>query len=219
MTGNIDQLEENSNSAADSHGPVSARSQTGEIIQVHSLHTEKIRIYRDQVEELPADDNTPLYNSRIINTYIEYLEKFYPDIEIDAVLQDSEMTRYEVEDPGHWFTQHQADRLHRTIVTRTGNPKIAREAGRYTVSSTRLGAAKQYALGSIGLASIYLKTGKLAQAMSRGAAIKSKKLGSNKVEIVSHPTPGTREKPYQCQNRIGTLEGVGQAGHQKICRA
>jgi len=171
---------------------------------------EKIRNCGQHSEDLPADIDRPLYSSRIINTYIEYLEKFHPDVDIDAVLRDAEMTRHEVEDPGHWFSQHQADSLHRAIVTRTGNPNIAREAGRFTVSSERVGAAKQYALGSISLASIYMKIGRFAQAMSRGAVMTTKKLSSNKVEIVARPLPGTREKPYQCQNRIGTLEGVGK---------
>jgi PAS domain S-box-containing protein len=189
------------------------RSRAEEVLPTcapYPAHPEGAEICREQIEEVPADNDTPIYNSRIINTYIEYLEKYYPDIDIDALLQDSEMTRHEVEDPGHWFTQRQVDSLHQTIVTRTGNPKIAREAGRYTVSSERVGAAKQYALGSIGLISIYLKIGRLAAAMTRGHAMKARKLGPNKVEIVSSPKPGTREKAHQCQNRIGTLEGVAK---------
>jgi hypothetical protein len=121
-----------------------------------------------------------------------------------------------VEDPGHWFTQRQTDNLHEIIVARTGNPNISREAGRFTVSSERVGAAKQYALGSISLASIYMKTGKLAAAMSRGAVMTTQKLGPNKVEIVARPTPGTIEKPHQCQNRIGTLEGVAKLVTKKF---
>ncbi|UCD82410.1 MAG: response regulator [Desulfobacterales bacterium] len=192
------------------------RHRTGNEMQVHSPHPKTYRLSMEPIEELPLDHTTPLYNSRIINTYIEYLEKFYPGIDIDALLQDSEMTRHEVEDPAHWFTQHQADSLHRTVVARTGNPSIAREAGRYTVSSERVGAAKQYALGSISLASIYMKTGKLAAAMSRGAVLSSRKLGPNKVEIISRPTSGTLEKPYQCENRIGTLEGVAKLVTKKF---
>ncbi len=152
----------------------------------------------------------PLYSSRIINTYIEFLEKFYTGVDVDSVLNRAGITRHEVEDPGHWFTQHQTDRFHESLVAATGNPGIAREAGRYTTSTDRLGAAKQYALGSIGLASIYMKTGKLAVALSRGARMTTRKLRSNKVEIVSRPTAGTVEKPYQCNNRIGTLEGLAK---------
>ena len=211
MAVNTDPLmEEISNSSSCTFSSETNRKGRGDSLQSPCSHPEKISINREQIEELQTDDTSPLYNSRIINTYIEYLEKFYPEIDIDAILQDSGITRHEVEDPGHWFTQLQADRLNRKVVARTGNPNIAREAGRYTVSSERVGAAKQYALGSIGLSSIYMKTGRLAEAMSRGAAIKTRKLRSNKVEIVSRPTPGTREKPYQCQNRIGTLEGVAK---------
>ena len=152
----------------------------------------------------------PLYSSRIINTYIEFLEKFYPGVDVDSVLKRAGITRHEVEDPGHWFTQHETDSFHQSLVAATGNPGIAREAGRYTTSTDRLGAAKQYALGSIGLASIYMKTGKLAQALSRGARMTTRKLRSNKVEIISRPTAGTVEKPYQCDNRIGTLEGLAK---------
>ena len=61
-------------------------------------------------------DDVPLYSSRITNTYVEYLQKFYPDINIDTILEYSGMTRYEVEDPGHWYTQKQVDRFHERVV-------------------------------------------------------------------------------------------------------
>lgn len=171
---------------------------------------ELIALPGDHSDPCRTDISRPLYSSRIINTYIEFLEKFYPRVDVDAVLQKSEMTRHEVEDPGHWFTQHQTDRFHESLVAATGNTRVAREAGRYTMSTARLGAAKQYALGSIGLASIYMKTGKLAEALSRGARITTRKLRSNKVEIISRPVAGTHEKPYQCDNRVGTLEGLAK---------
>lgn len=171
---------------------------------------------RGQSQALPADDNTPLYNSRIINTYLEFLAKYYPNVDIDAVLQQAEITRHEAEDPGHWFTQRQADSFHESLTAATGNPDLAREVGRFTSAAERVGAAKQYALGSIGLASIYMKTGKLAAAMSRGAEMSCRKLGSNKVEIISRPTAGVIEKPYQCRNRIGTLEAIAKLVTNKL---
>jgi PAS domain S-box-containing protein len=186
------------------------------VLQTQALQPVEIEVCSDQTEALPADTSTPLYSSRIINTYIEIMEKFYPVVDIDAVLRKSEITRHEVEDSGHWFTQHQVDSFHETLVAKTGNPNIAREAGRFTVSSKRVGAAKQYALGAISLVSIYMKTGKLAEAISRGAVMTTQKLGSNKVEIVARPTPGTIEKPYQCENRIGTLEGVAKLVTKKF---
>ena len=73
-------------------------------------------------------DSAPLYNSRIPKIYIQCLSKFYPDIDLDAVLTEAGIARYEIEDPAHWFTQENVDRLHDILVARTGNPNIAREA-------------------------------------------------------------------------------------------
>jgi hypothetical protein len=156
------------------------------------------------------DNPRPLYNSRIIITYVEYLKKFHPHVDIDSVLQFAGMTRHEVDDPGHWFNQQQTDKFHDILVARTGNPRIARDSGRFTISCNRLGPAKQYAMGLINLASVYLMVGKLARTMSRGARMTAKKLSANKVEIISRPQSGTVEKPYQCENRMGSLESVAR---------
>lgn len=152
----------------------------------------------------------PLYNSRIIKIFVEFLNKYYPDADIDSVLKYAGMTRYEVEDQGHWFTQCQADRFHEILVKKTGNPNIAREAGRYAVSSGAMGAFRQYLLGLMSLTSLYLLMERIYPVMSRGADVKVKKVGSNKVEIVSTPKPGVDEKPYQCENRLGSFESAGK---------
>jgi hypothetical protein len=55
----------------------------------------------------------------------------------------------EIEDPGQWFSQHQADRFHDIVVAETGNKNIAREAGRYTASAQRIGAPKIFWMKSI----------------------------------------------------------------------
>ena len=47
--------------------------------------------------------DVPLYSSRIINTYLEYFSKHYPEIDIDDILTSAAMTRYEVEDGGEGF--------------------------------------------------------------------------------------------------------------------
>ena len=74
-----------------------------------------------QARETASDSNSarPLYNSRIIITYVEYLQKHYPQIDIDSVLHFAGMTRHEVEDPGHWFNQQQTDKFHDILVART----------------------------------------------------------------------------------------------------
>jgi class 3 adenylate cyclase/Ca2+/Na+ antiporter len=160
------------------------------------------------VSEYTADD--PLYNSRIIKIFVEYLKKHYPNLDTDSVLKYAGMTRYEVEDQGHWFSQCQVDRFHEVLVANTSNPNVAREAGRYAVSSEGFGVVKQYLLGLMSLMSLYILMEKLYPIMSRGADVKAKKLGPNRVEIVSIPRPGVNEKPYQCENRMGTFESVAR---------
>ena len=152
----------------------------------------------------------PLYNSRIIKIFLEYIAEYYPDMDTHSILEYAEMTQYEVEDHAHWFTQVQVDRFHKVVAEKTGDLDIARKAGRYTASSRALGPAKQYTLGLVNLATIYLLMGRLYPTMSHGAKVSAKRLGPNKVEIVSTPQPGVDEKPYQCQNRMGTFEAVGK---------
>lgn len=193
---------------------------SGEIIHLQSKNQSASLVPQPGMDKLPpnkdrttgsaVDKNKPQYNSRIISTYVEYLKKYHPKIDIDSVLQSAGMTRHEVEDSGHWFNQHQTDKFHEIITAQTGNPHIARDAGRFTISCERVGPAKQYAMGLINLASVYLMVGKLVRTMSRSAVMKAKKLGANKVEIISTPRPGTTEKRYQCENRIGTLESVAR---------
>ena len=75
-------------------------------------------------------EHEPLYSSRIAKNYLDYLERYYPDVDIEAILAYAGMTRHEVEDSAHWFTQHQTDRFHESLVLQTGNANISREVGR-----------------------------------------------------------------------------------------
>ena len=58
----------------------------------------------------------PLYNSRIIKVFLEYLAEYYPGEDIHFILGYAGMTQYEVEDHAHWFTQVQVDRFQEIIV-------------------------------------------------------------------------------------------------------
>jgi PAS domain S-box-containing protein len=156
------------------------------------------------------NEPTHIYNSRVFKNYIEYITKTYPDLNIDDILKVTGITRYEINDPAHWFTQHHTDRFQEIIIKMTGNAKIARDAGRYGSSSEAFGAAKQYTLGLMSLSSVYLLMEKLYSLMSRGAIIKSKRLAQNKVEIISIPANGVDEKPYQCENRMGSFESLAK---------
>jgi len=159
---------------------------------------------------MPPETNhtLPLYNSRIVKVFFEYLESARLDVDTDCVLDYAGMTRFEMEDPAHWFSQDQVDRFYEILVQETGRSDLSRNAGRYTVSSKALGAAKQYTLGLLSPMSVFLLMGKLYPIMSRGATITARKLGPGAVEILATPKPGVHEKPYQCENRLGTLEAL-----------
>ena len=75
-------------------------------------------------KRLPAD--TPLYNSRIIDTYIKLLKRKNPFVDIDEILDYAGMKAYEIADQGHWFSQEQIDRFH-SILSRKPETKISPE--------------------------------------------------------------------------------------------
>ena len=154
------------------------------------------------------DKETPLYNSRITNTYLEYLAEHYPHVNVDQILKAARIERYEIEDPAHWLTQSQVNRFHDALVAATDNPGIAKEAGRFTAYTKKIGAIKKITLGLISPFAVYLKMGKLYSVLSKGASISTKKLAANKIQITATPNPGVKEQPFQCENRIGTFESL-----------
>jgi len=162
------------------------------------------------------DKKAPIYNSRLIKVYLEFISKDYPEIDTNFLLKYAKMTKYEVNDTGHWFNQTQVDRFQEILIRKTGNPNIAREAGRYIASSKGMSALKQYVLGFMSLTALYMFMGKLYNTMSRGALVKATKLRSNKVQIESTPETGVNEKPYQCKNRMGTFESIAMAFTGKL---
>ncbi len=164
------------------------------------------------------NESAHLYNSRVTKIYIQYLQKYFPDVDVDSVLGEAGIANYEIEDPAHWFTQEQQDRLHEILVSRTGNPNIARDAGRYATSSEGLGATKQYILGLMSPTAIYLLIEKINALMSRGANVSAKKIGSNQVEITAKPQPWVNEKPYQCENRRGMMEAIARLFTDKFAK-
>ncbi len=155
-------------------------------------------------------EDFPLYSSRIIKTYYDYAKKTYPDLDLDAVLREAEVTTFELEDGGHWLTQKQVDLFNEALRRETNNPDISREAGRYSTSADAYGPIRQYALGFLTPAAAYTLLEKIANNLTRGSVFKVRKLAPDKVEILSIPKADVKEKPYQCENRMGMLEALAQ---------
>ena len=150
----------------------------------------------------------PLYNARIISTFVKLVEKKYRRIEMNQVLHDAGIEPYQVSDEGHWFTQAQVDLFVERLVQATGNPGISREAGQYAASSDSLGIMMKYLLGLIGPANAFAAIKKPSSNLTRSSSYESRKIASNKVEITVIPAPGVQESPYQCENRLGTFEAI-----------
>ncbi len=161
-----------------------------------------------QTGELTKMKDKPLYNSRIINTFIKLIKKRYGYINITKLLNFAGMEPYQVSDEGHWFTQKQVDLFYERLEELTGNKNIAREAGRYGASSDAMGLMRQYILGFASPAKAYGLVGRYASKFSRSSVYKSKRIGSNKIVITVTPKKGIQEKPYQCENRLGFWDAM-----------
>ena len=154
--------------------------------------------------------DNPLYNSRVIKNYVEYIKEFHPDVDIASLLSYAWIKTYELEDQGHWFSQWQVDRFHELLRKKTADPNISRKVGRYAATSKASNSVKQYVLGFMTPGAAYWVMEKLASHMTRATTFKSRKLKSNKIEVSAIPNPGVFEKPYQCDNRMGILEAISK---------
>jgi len=161
---------------------------------------------------------TPLYNSRIIDAYIRLVKSKYRHVDIADLLKAADMKAYQVADQGHWFTQSQIDTFYEKLVALTGNKDIAREAGRFAASPKALGAMRQYILGLIGPANAFELINKATSNFTKSSSYESKKISSNKVEIIVTPKEGVAENPFQCDNRVGFFEAIVLAFNFKYPR-
>lgn len=156
----------------------------------------------------PYDENKALYGSRGIDIYLKLIRRKYPQVDIDQLLEYAEMKPYQVTDEGHLFSQRQINRFYEKLVELTGNENIAREAGRFASSPEAMGTMRRSLLGLIGPVKYYELIGNYANRISKSSRYEAKRIGSNKVEITVTPLEGTREEPYQCQNRMGYWDAV-----------
>lgn len=156
-----------------------------------------------------------IYNSIIIKTYLEYLEKEYPDLDIKPLLEYARIANHEVEDGGHWLTQEQVNRFQEYLNRVTANPGIAREAGRYIASPTSSNVLRQLTIGFLTPAIAYWAAEKLASAVSRHQTTVINKLSDNCIEFIAQPKENVKEELFQCQNRTGMLEAVAEVFTRK----
>lgn len=163
-------------------------------------------------------ENEPLYNSRIIDTYIKLLKHRYSYVNIDEILDYAGMKAYEIADQGHWFTQKQIDRFHAIVTQKTGSDTISREAGQYAASPETVGVMRQYAMGMIGPGRVYEQIGKATAHFTKSSTYESRRLSRNTIQITVTPKEGVTEKPFQCENRMGFWEAIAKSFETNIPR-
>jgi signal transduction histidine kinase/CheY-like chemotaxis protein len=154
------------------------------------------------------DENKPLYGSRGIYLYLKLIKQKYSHVNIDDLLKYAEMELYQVDDKGHFFSQRQINRFYERLVELTGNRKIAREAGRFASSPELENTVLRSAISLISPVKYYEIIGKYAPLITKSSKYQSNILSPNKVEIVVTPYPGTKEEPFQCENRMGYWEAT-----------
>ncbi|MBB5348949.1 response regulator [Desulfoprunum benzoelyticum] len=154
------------------------------------------------------DENKPLYGSRGISVYLKLIKQKYSHVNIVELLKYAEMELYQIEDKGHFFSQRQINRFYEKLVELTGNRKIAREAGRFASSPELESLLGRSVISLISPVKYYEILGKYARAITRSSKYEAKILSSNKAEIIVTPYPGTKEEPFQCENRIGYWEAT-----------
>ncbi len=155
-----------------------------------------------------SDERKPLYGSRGIDIYLKLIRRRYSHVDIDSLLEYAGMKLYQVTDEGHMFSQRQINLFYEKLVEMTGNPPIAREAGRFASSPEALGTMRRSLLGLIGPDRFCELIGKYANKISKSSRYESRKLGPTTVEITVTPHAGTREEPFQCENRMGYWDAL-----------
>ncbi len=159
-----------------------------------------------------------LYNIRITWGYIEYIRKHHPEVDINSILEYAGISPLDFKDPGYWFTQEQADRFGDICIEMTGNPDIPRESGRMVANGDSFTSFRQFFLGFLTPCAAYKGAAIITSKLNRGVTITTRKLEKNKVEIVCTPREGVKDKPRQCKNRMGFIEGLGKPFTGKYAR-
>ncbi len=161
-------------------------------------------------------EEQPLYNSRIMDNYVKLIRRKYPHVPLQDLLAHAGMEPYQIADQGHWFTQDQINRFHDNVADFSGNPDIAREAGRFAASAEALGAMRQWTLGLLGPAKTFAMISKATANITRSSTYEHRQLASNKAEITVRVKDGLEERPFQCNNRMGFFEAIVLIFNYKI---
>jgi len=155
------------------------------------------------------NDQTPLYNSGIIGNYINYLESHHVDLDTGDLLHRSGLTRFDINDEGHFLNQEQINRFHHCLDEVLKDPKISYKVGQHALYMKSTGTIKRYGLQFLTPGAMYRAVDRLYPKWSRGHVCKTTLTGKGRVDVVVSVRPGVREERFQCENRQGIFEAIG----------
>ncbi len=150
----------------------------------------------------------PLYNSKIFNIYLKLLRQKYDHIKPDVLLKRSNVHPHEVADPHFWFTQQKFDSFYKNIIQETGDPQIAREAGRFAAASEANGLVRQHILGFASPTNAFKNLEQTLANLTHSCAFECRQLGPSQVEIKVKTLSGIAENSGQCSFRKGLFEAI-----------
>jgi len=153
-----------------------------------------------------------LYNSVIIDNYLNLLKLKYPDINAGNILREAGIEKWELY-PGHWFSQDTMNIFQKVIVEKTGNPNIAREAGQLAAQDRAGNLMRQAGLTLLSPSKLYDIVGSIASKYTKATNIISKKISANKHEITVTYKDGVKPEKYQCLSFLGYLEAMYMIFH------
>ncbi|WP_394708249.1 hypothetical protein [Breoghania sp.] len=155
------------------------------------------------------DDRTPLYKSGIVGNYINYL-KSLGGVDIDDLLSCCELDLIDINDEGYFLSQEQINRFHRCLDERLNDPEISYKVGLHALKMKSTGTVMQYGLQFITPAAMYKAVERVYPKWSRGHLSRTTIIGKNRARISISVRQGLHEKPFQCENRRGVFEAIGE---------
>ena len=188
----------------ESHGPG-----TGSLLSLDLRELLFLTRAASSTDQSAFNDRTPLYNSGIIGNYINYLESRHVDLDTDELLRCSGLTRFDINDEGHFLNQAQINQFHRCLDEVLNDSKISYKVGLHALQMKSTGTLKQYGLQFITPAAIYRAVDRLYPRWARGHLSKTTITGKNRAEVTVSVRPDVREEPFQCENRQGIFEAIG----------
>ena len=156
------------------------------------------------------DDQTPLYNSSILGNYINYIRAQKLDVDVDDLLRCTGITRFDLNDAGHFFTQQQVNAFHECLNERLPGQDIAYEVGQQAPYLKSSKTVLQYGLQFITPQTMYKAFERVHLKWCRGHWCKATAIGKTQAEVTVQIRPGIAEGRFQCEYRKGVLETIAK---------